>query len=101
MKKLIAVALLGPAVVGGAAYAQSTQPADRAAPAATTSPAASGEKMRPKGKGRPPKLRGLTASNEANEKLADAKELILDKDGKVNAVAIGAAGFLGMGRPDI
>ena len=101
MKKLIAVALLGTAVVGGAAYAQSTQPADRAAPAATTSPAASGEKMMLKGKWRASKLMGLDVYNEANEKLGDVKELILDKDGKVHAVVIGVGGFLGMGEHDI
>jgi sporulation protein YlmC with PRC-barrel domain len=101
MKNLIAVALLGTAVVGGAAYAQSTQPADRAAPAATTSPAASGEKMMLKGKWRASKLMGLDVYNEANEKLGDVNELILDKDGKVHAVIIGVGGFLGMGEHDI
>jgi sporulation protein YlmC with PRC-barrel domain len=101
MKNLVAVALLGTAVVGGAAYAQSTQPADRAAPAATTSPAASGEKMMLKGKWRASKLMGLDVYNEANEKLGDVNELILDKDGKVHAVVIGVGGFLGMGEHDI
>jgi len=100
MKNLFAVALLGTAIVGGAAYAQGTQPADRAAPAATTS-AASGEKMMLKGKWRASKLMGLDVYNEANEKLGDINELILDKDGKVHAVVIGVGGFLGMGEHDI
>ena len=39
MKNLFAIALLSTAIVSGAAYAQTAQPADRAAPAATTSPA--------------------------------------------------------------
>jgi hypothetical protein len=38
MKSIFAVALLGGAVLGGAAFAQSTQPADRAAPAVTSQP---------------------------------------------------------------
>ena len=38
---------------------------------------------------------------EANEKLGDINELILDKNGKVNAVVIGVGGFLGMGEHDI
>jgi sporulation protein YlmC with PRC-barrel domain len=101
MKNLVAVALLSTALAGGAAYAQSAQPTDRAAPAATTSPAASSDKMMLKGKWRASKLMGLDVYNEANEKLGDINELILDKDGKVNAVVIGVGGFLGMGEHDI
>ena len=101
MKNLVTVALLGTAIVSGAAYAQTTQPADRAATAATTSPAASADKMMLKGKWRASKLMGLDVYNEANEKLGDVNELILDKDGKVSAVVIGVGGFLGMGEHDI
>ena len=101
MKKLVAVALLGTAIASGAAYAQTAQtaqPADRAAPAATTT---SSDKMMLKGKWRASKLMGLDVYNEANEKLGDINELILDKDGRVNAVVIGVGGFLGMGEHDI
>ncbi|MET0503556.1 MAG: PRC-barrel domain-containing protein [Candidatus Binatia bacterium] len=101
MKNLIAVALLSTAIAGGAAYAQTAQPADRAAPAATTSPASSSDKMMLKGKWRASKLMGLDVYNEANEKLGDINELILDADGKVHAVVIGVGGFLGMGEHDI
>ena len=44
---------------------------------------------------------GLDVYNEANEKLGDVNELILGKNGKVNAVVIGVGGFLGMGEHDI
>ena len=98
MKNIVAVALLSTAIVGGAAYAQTAQPVDRTAPAATTSPAASSDKMMLKGKWRASKLMGLDVYNEANEKLGDINELILDKDGKVHAVVIGVGGFLGHGR---
>jgi sporulation protein YlmC with PRC-barrel domain len=47
------------------------------------------------------KLMGLDVYNEANEKLGDINELIVDKDGKINAVVIGVGGFLGMGEHDI
>ena len=100
MKNLLAIALLSTAIVSGAGYAQQAQPADRAAPAATA-PAASSDKMMLKGKWRASKLMGLDVYNEANEKLGDVNELILDKDGKVNAVVIGVGGFLGMGEHDI
>ncbi|WP_128926437.1 PRC-barrel domain-containing protein [Bradyrhizobium guangxiense] len=98
MKSFLAVALLSTAVVGGAAFAQSAQPADRAAPAATAQPA---DKMMLKGNWRASKLMGLNVYNEANEKLGDINELLVDKNGKINAVVIGIGGFLGMGEHDI
>lgn len=99
MKKVFAAALLSAAVISAPAYAQSPQPADRAAPAATT--AGSQEKLALKGNWRASKLMGLDVYNEANEKLGDINELILDKNGKVAAVVIGVGGFLGMGEHDI
>jgi sporulation protein YlmC with PRC-barrel domain len=96
MQKLLAAALLSAAVFSAPAYAQT---ADRAAPAATT--AGSHEKMALKGNWRASKLMGLDVYNEANEKLGDVNELILDKNGKVSAVIIGVGGFLGMGEHDI
>jgi sporulation protein YlmC with PRC-barrel domain len=99
MKHFVAIALLS-TLFSGAAIAQTAQPADRAGPAATKSPASS-EKMMLKGKWRASKLMGLDVYNEANEKLGDVNELILDKDGKVSAVVIGVGGFLGMGEHDI
>ncbi|MCP1838841.1 MULTISPECIES: PRC-barrel domain-containing protein [unclassified Bradyrhizobium] len=99
MKSFLAVALLGTAVIGGAAFAQSTQPADRGAPAATAQPADA--KMALKGNWRASKLMGLKVYNEANEKLGDINELLVDKSGKINAVVIGVGGFLGMGEHDI
>ncbi|MCK1625904.1 PRC-barrel domain-containing protein [Bradyrhizobium sp. 160] len=99
MKSFRAIALLGTAVIGSAAFAQSTQPADRAAPAATAQPADA--KMALKGNWRASKLMGLNVYNEANEKLGDINELLVDKSGKINAVVIGIGGFLGMGEHDI
>ena len=101
MKTFVIVALLSVAVIGSPANAQTAQPADRAAPAATTSPASSNAKMMLKGSWRASKLMGLDVYNEANEKLGDVNEIILDKNGKVNAVVIGVGGFLGMGEHDI
>ena len=100
MKLFAAAALLSAAIIGGPAYAQTAQPADRAAPTVTASQAA-GSKMMLKGNWRASKLMGLDVYNEANEKLGDINELILDKDGKINAVVIGVGGFLGMGEHDI
>jgi sporulation protein YlmC with PRC-barrel domain len=99
MKNLVAVALLSSALIGGAAFAQSAQPVDRAAPAATSHQ--TDAKLAFKGNWRASKLMGLNVYNEANEKLGDVNELLVDKSGKINAVVIGIGGFLGMGEHDI
>jgi sporulation protein YlmC with PRC-barrel domain len=96
MQKLLAAALLSAAVFSAPAYAQTAQTAQP--PAAT---AGSQEKMMLKGNWRASKLMGLDVYNDGNEKLGEINELILDKDGKVNAVVIGVGGFLGIGEHDI
>lgn len=47
------------------------------------------------------KLIHMNVYNPQNEKIGDIKELLLDKSGKVEAVAIGVGGFLGMGERDV
>jgi sporulation protein YlmC with PRC-barrel domain len=95
----LTAALLGAAILSSSAYAQTNQPGP-GAPKATAA-ASSDQKMMLKGKWRASKLMGLDVYNEANEKLGDINELILDKDGKVSAVVIGVGGFIGMGEHDI
>ncbi|WP_407188560.1 PRC-barrel domain-containing protein [Bradyrhizobium centrosematis] len=98
MKTVLAAALISSALIGGAAFAQSTPPASTAAPAASAQPA---DKTMLKDNWRASKLMGLNVYNEANEKLGDINELLVDKSGKINAVVIGIGGFLGMGEHDI
>jgi sporulation protein YlmC with PRC-barrel domain len=100
MKNLAAAALLSvAAALSGSAYAQTAQPADRTTPAVATSKNA--DKLMLKGQWRASKLMGLNVYNDANEKLGDINELIVDKEGKISAVVIGVGGFLGMGEHDI
>ena len=49
------------------------------------------------GEWRASKLVGINVYNDANEKIGDISEIILDKSGKVANVVIGVGGFLGMG----
>ena len=49
------------------------------------------------GQWRASKLVGVDVYNDANEKIGDISEIILDKSGKVANVIIGVGGFLGMG----
>ena len=54
-----------------------------------------------KGQWQASKLIHMNVYNDQNEKIGDIKELMLDKNGKVNTVAIGVGGFLGMGERDV
>ena len=47
--------------------------------------------------GAPRSLVGVNVYNEANEKIGDINEVILDKSGRAANVILGVGGFLGMG----
>lgn len=99
MKAFVGTVLVSVSALYGSAYAQTAPAAaDRPAATATTN---SNTPMMQKGNWRASKLIGLKVYNEANERLGDINELILDSGGKVNAVIIGIGGFLGMGEHDI
>ena len=77
-------------------------PTDKTAPSAQsattkTTPAENAASMHREGEWRSSKLVGVDVYNEANEKLGDINEVILDKSGKVANVILGVGGFLGMG----
>ncbi len=54
-----------------------------------------------KGEWQASKLIHLNVYNGKNEKIGDIKELMLDKSGKINTVALGVGGFVGMGEHDV
>jgi hypothetical protein len=43
----------------------------------------------------------MNVYNEQNDKIGDIKELLMDKSGKIDTVAIGVGGFLGVGEHDV
>jgi sporulation protein YlmC with PRC-barrel domain len=90
ISKTIAAALLTTALMTGVASAQTTtaNKADAANASAT---------MHREGEWRASKLVGVNVYNEANEKIGDINDVILDKSGKVANVILGVGGFLGMG----
>jgi len=49
------------------------------------------------GQWRASKLAGVNVYNDANEKIGDISDVIIDKSGKVDTVVLGVGGFLGMG----
>ena len=94
MRTIVASALvIGALMTTGVVYAQTTAPVMR--------DSATIEKMDFKKTWRSSKLIGLDVYNQADEKLGDINELLLDAEGRVKAVVIGVGGFLGMGEHDI
>ena len=98
MRAFAAAVLVSVAALCDPSYAQTAPPPDRTAATATAN---SNTQMMLSGNWRASKLIGVNVYNEANERLGDINELILDSSGKVNAVIIGIGGFLGMGEHDI
>lgn len=94
--KYMATALLGTALISGAAFAQTTAPSTSSQPAASAS-----VQQNLKGNWRASKLVGLAVYNDSSEKLGDISEILIDNSGKINAVVIGVGGFLGVGQHDI
>jgi sporulation protein YlmC with PRC-barrel domain len=88
--KYIAIALLSTALMTCVASAQTST-------TATTDKANSSAMMHKEGQWRSSKLIGVDVYNEANEKVGNIEELILDKSGKVEHVVLGVGGFLGLG----
>jgi sporulation protein YlmC with PRC-barrel domain len=89
ISKYIATALLTTALITGVASAQTTSTKADATNASAT--------MHREGEWRASKLVGVNVYNDANEKIGDINEVILDKSGKVSNVILGVGGFLGMG----
>jgi sporulation protein YlmC with PRC-barrel domain len=88
ISKYLASALVITALGTGVATAQT---------ATTRTDAAAAAAAHREGEWRASKLVGVDVYNEANEKIGDISEIILDKSGKVANVIIGVGGFLGMG----
>jgi len=91
ISKYLALALVGSALVALPAAAQTTTK-DRSD---TTS------NSHKEGQWRSSKLIGVNVYNEANEKLGEIDEIIIDKSGKVDNVILGVGGFLGMGEHNV
>jgi sporulation protein YlmC with PRC-barrel domain len=93
MTKYLAAALLTTALFTCTASAQTASNKTAAADSAAADRAASHKE----GEWRASKLVGVNVYNDANEKIGDINDVILDKAGKVENVILGVGGFLGMG----
>jgi len=89
--KYLAAALLGTALLTGAAFAQN------ATTTTTTDRSNINTAVHKDGQWRASKVIGVNVYNENNEKIGDIQEIIIDKSAKVDNVVLGVGGFLGMG----
>lgn len=86
--KYLAAALFGVALMSAPALAQTTTP---------TPDAITNISQVEAGQWRSSKLIGVSVYNNSNEKIGDISDLLVDQDGKIQAVILGVGGFLGMG----
>jgi hypothetical protein len=96
LTKYLAAALIGTALIAAPAMAQTT---DRST--ANQQSAQKEQNASELGLWQGSKMIGLNIYNNNDEKIGDIKELMLDKQGKIDMVVIGVGGFLGMGEHDV
>lgn len=92
LSKHLAAAAFATALIATPAFAQAPKSSDNApaAQSASSSNLWQGSKFI-----------GLNVYNNENDKIGDIKDLMLNKDGKVDLVVIGVGGFLGVGERDV
>jgi len=95
MRNYLVSGVIAAALLSTTAFAQTTTPPQTPASSAKTEDILKGTHWRAS------KMSGLDVYNDANEKIGDIKELILDKDSKVVGYVIGVGGFLGMGEHNV
>jgi len=87
-----------------AAPAMAQNAAQPATPAATATPGAAAPTFitqAPVGQYRASKLVGVEIYNGDNQDIGEVADLVVDKDGAVQAVVIGVGGFLGIGEKNV
>jgi sporulation protein YlmC with PRC-barrel domain len=92
ISKCLAIAFLATASMTGAASAQT---------AASQVDSTTSATMHKEGEWRASKLAGVDVYNDANEKIGDINDVILDRSGKVANVVLGVGGFLGLGEHNV
>jgi len=102
MLKLHFVAgLAASALIAGAALAQqSPAPAQNQGSAASAGTGQFMTQMQPNMM-RASQLVGIDVYGSDNQKIGDVDEVLVDRDGKIQAVIVGVGGFLGIGQKDV
>ncbi len=97
--RFVTAAAIG-ALISTAAIAQTPSPSSPS-PKSAQSTSNTVDTASAKGEWQASKLIHMNVYNGQNEKIGDIKELMLDKNGKIDVVAIAVGGFLGMGEHDV
>jgi sporulation protein YlmC with PRC-barrel domain len=103
LKTHLAAGLAATALMTGAALAQTSTTTTPTPPAQGSTAQASGQlltQMSPDMM-RGSKLMGVDVYGSDNQKIGDIDEVLVDKQGKIQAVVVGVGGFLGIGQKDI
>jgi sporulation protein YlmC with PRC-barrel domain len=102
LKTSVGLMLAATALSTGFALAQTNPPSSAGSP-----PAMSGQssgqfltQMQPNTM-RGSKLMGVDVYGSDNQKIGDIDEVIVDRDGRIQAVVVGVGGFLGIGTKDV
>jgi sporulation protein YlmC with PRC-barrel domain len=101
----VVLAIGAASLMSSVAFAQTVEPksGQTSITAATTSTVTTTKWMTEEATGqwRASKMIGLNIYNDDNEKIGDIAELIVDRSGKLEAIVVGAGGFLGLGERDV
>ena len=106
MRSSFILAIGTASLLSSAALAQTAQPTaesttSTATATTTTVTPTSWLTQEAAGQWRASKMIGLNVYNSVSEKIGTISELIVDESGKLNAVVVGAGGFLGIGERDV
>src|ERR1700693_398311 len=106
MRSFFILAIGTASLLSSAALAQTAQPTaesttSTATATTTTVTPTSWRTQEAAGQWRASKMIGLNVYNSVSEKIGTISELIVDESGKLNAVVVGAGGFLGIGERDV
>jgi sporulation protein YlmC with PRC-barrel domain len=106
MRSYFILAIGTASLMSSVGFAQTVEP--KSGPTATTLTAATTTVTTTKwmteeatGQWRASKMIGLNIYNSVSEKIGTISELIVDQSGKLQAVVVGAGGFLGIGERDV
>jgi sporulation protein YlmC with PRC-barrel domain len=94
LKKYLATAMIGSALLAPLAFAAETPATPGASPAQTNATSTNASYH---GDWRASKIVGVNVYNNNNENVGSINDLLMDKSGTIKAVVIGVGGFLGMG----
>jgi sporulation protein YlmC with PRC-barrel domain len=99
MRSSFILAIGTASLMSSVAFAQTVEP--KFAPTATNVTTTKWMTEEATGQWRASKMIGLNVYNSVSEKIGTISELIVDQSGKLEAVVVGARGFLGIGERDV